>query len=405
VKERQLTTNSSEAPVTAAAISPAGKYLAYADPTGVYLRLIDSGELHTLTTRKNLSLTKLAWFPDGAKILVSAIPAGGQAPSIWVISILGGTPRKLRDNAGDASAFPDGLQIAFITGDGKEIWVMGANGENPQKVLSGPLGDIFEGVQCLRDRSRLGYGRVHPAGDRFDLTVESLDRKTEHVAVALSDPKITAGVALPDGRMIYSRMEQPYSASANLWEIRINPTTGRATGKPRRITNWTGVNISGLSVTADGKHLAFQKGLAESDVYIGELQASGTRLVDPHLRLTHGRENWADAGLYAHFGNHPLRRIQSQTRPFGQPGYPPLDAVSGPARSYLALHLTLQPHPVPRQLGFHRRHGAPGTLSPSGTKFRGQLASYHLPAHQPFGVLEVMLAPQSRMNLTSPTDR
>ena len=38
-------------------------------------------------------------------------------------------------------------------------------------------------------------------------------------------------------------------------------------------------------MTADGKHLALQKGLAESDVYVGELQASGTRLVNPR-RLT-----------------------------------------------------------------------------------------------------------------------
>ena len=60
LKERQLTSNSSEAPVTAAAISPDGKYVAYADPTGAYLRVIDSKELHTLTTPKNLSVTKLA---------------------------------------------------------------------------------------------------------------------------------------------------------------------------------------------------------------------------------------------------------------------------------------------------------------------------------------------------------
>ena len=82
LKERQLTTNSSEAPVTAATISPEGKYLAYADPTGVYLRLIDSGELHTLTPPRDLSVTRLAWFPDGTKVLASAIPAAGQAPSL-----------------------------------------------------------------------------------------------------------------------------------------------------------------------------------------------------------------------------------------------------------------------------------------------------------------------------------
>ena len=236
LKERQLTTNSSEAPVTAADVSPDGKYLAYADPTGVYLRLMDTGELHTLVAPKDVSLTRLAWFSDGTKLLASAIAGAGSSPpaspaspngqvsSIWVISILGGTPLKLRDNAGDASVSPDGSQIAFVTGDAKEIWVMGANGENPQKVLSGSTEDVFAAVQCLRDCGRLFYGRVHYFSDHVDITAESFDRKTAQVTVAFSDPYATAGVRLPDGRIIYSRLGSTReSGFANLWEIRTDP--------------------------------------------------------------------------------------------------------------------------------------------------------------------------------------
>jgi len=293
VKERQLTSNSSEAAVTASDISTDGKYLAYADSTGFYLRIIDTGELHTLAKPTDVSLTKLAWFPDGTKILASAIAGTGSSPStngrvssIWVISILGGTPLKLRDNAGEASVSPDGSQIAFVTGDAKEIWVMGANGENPQRVLSSSAGEVFAAVQCSRDCGRLSYGRVHYAGGGLDVTVELFDRKTAQVTVTFSDPYITAGVRLPDGRFIYSHLESGYESSfANLWEIRTDPSTGRATGKPRRITNWTGVQIGGLSATADGKYLTLQKGPAEKDVYVGELEANGTRLVDPR-RLT-----------------------------------------------------------------------------------------------------------------------
>ena len=46
--ERQLTQNPAENPVYAAAISPDGKYLAYADFTGVFLRLLETGETHAL---------------------------------------------------------------------------------------------------------------------------------------------------------------------------------------------------------------------------------------------------------------------------------------------------------------------------------------------------------------------
>ena len=46
--ERQLTQNPAENPVYAAAISPDGKYVAYADFTGVFLRLLETGETHAL---------------------------------------------------------------------------------------------------------------------------------------------------------------------------------------------------------------------------------------------------------------------------------------------------------------------------------------------------------------------
>ena len=42
--EQRLTANPSEVPVSHAVISPDGKYVAYADPTGLYLRQISSGE-------------------------------------------------------------------------------------------------------------------------------------------------------------------------------------------------------------------------------------------------------------------------------------------------------------------------------------------------------------------------
>ena len=48
IKQRQLTANPIEDPVLAAAISPDGKWLGYADLTGVHLRLINTGETRTL---------------------------------------------------------------------------------------------------------------------------------------------------------------------------------------------------------------------------------------------------------------------------------------------------------------------------------------------------------------------
>jgi eukaryotic-like serine/threonine-protein kinase len=46
--QRAVTANPPENPVYAAAISPDGRYLAYADLTGVFVRLLETGETHSL---------------------------------------------------------------------------------------------------------------------------------------------------------------------------------------------------------------------------------------------------------------------------------------------------------------------------------------------------------------------
>jgi hypothetical protein len=49
--ERKLTANSSENSVISAAVSPDGKYLAYADHTGIFLKQIRTGETHPVLLR------------------------------------------------------------------------------------------------------------------------------------------------------------------------------------------------------------------------------------------------------------------------------------------------------------------------------------------------------------------
>jgi len=53
IMERKLTANSPENSVSGAAISPDGRYLAYADITGVYLKLIRTGETHSVPLPPN----------------------------------------------------------------------------------------------------------------------------------------------------------------------------------------------------------------------------------------------------------------------------------------------------------------------------------------------------------------
>ena len=136
LKETQLTTNSSEASVIAAAISPDGRYLAYADSGGLYVRVSRTGEMHPISVPPASVIGGLSWFPDGTRLLVTLTGLQPNADSVWVISILGQAPVKLLDGGNQAAVSPDGSQIVFARGKGKELWLMAANGELPHRILA-----------------------------------------------------------------------------------------------------------------------------------------------------------------------------------------------------------------------------------------------------------------------------
>jgi serine/threonine protein kinase len=156
LKQRQLTANSSENAVSSGAISPDGKYLAYADLKGIHLKLLETGETQIVPQPEALRGVRVdwafgSWFPDGTKYIANAnVP--GQPLSAWTVSLMGAAPRKMRDDARAWSVSPDGSLIAFTANPGnlashystswyygfghREIWLMGRNGEQARKVCA-----------------------------------------------------------------------------------------------------------------------------------------------------------------------------------------------------------------------------------------------------------------------------
>src|SRR5215471_18774177 len=68
--EKRVTTNSPEAPIRWAVISPDGKYLAYAGPSEMYVRELDTGEVRQLLLPKEFNVPMpLSWFPDSTDLV------------------------------------------------------------------------------------------------------------------------------------------------------------------------------------------------------------------------------------------------------------------------------------------------------------------------------------------------
>jgi len=285
IKMRQLTTNSSENPVANGAISPDGNYLAYIDTHGMHIKFIDTGG--TLTVPKPEALKDQSvkwenglWFPDSNRFLVNLHPANEEmnsaTNSIWVVSVLGGAPAKLRDHAIAWSVSPDGSLVSFGTNPGKlgelEVWLMGPNGEQARKFEQAD-------ASCCLTWSPDGKQYLYISGETV------LSRNVMGgPPVTLFQPselaKMGDWVRLHDGRMLYSLREPVNTVSdvCNYWTTRLDLATGRRLEEPRRLTNWPNFCVFGGSVTNNDKRLAFVASSGFDTSYVADLEAGGKRL-------------------------------------------------------------------------------------------------------------------------------
>jgi len=292
IKLRQLTTNSSENPVTGGSISPDGKYLAYGDTRGTHLKLINSGETRTVSQPEGLKNQSVkwevgGWFPDSTKFLVNSRPAiedwtewSSADTSVWSVSVLGGALTKLRDHAVACAVSPDGSTVSFATNKGKlgerEIWFMAPNGERARKFYEAKAGT---GVGCLGwspDGKRYVYISTDFSGD----TMLSWDMKGGPPITLFQSSelkKMDDIVWLPDGRVVYSLPETEGGAS-NYWTMQLDLSTGKRLERPKRLTNWPKFHISSGTATTDGKRLTFAGASSFVTAYVGDLEDGGRRI-------------------------------------------------------------------------------------------------------------------------------
>jgi len=287
----QLTSNPAEDRVEAAAISRDGKYLAFSDDTGFYLRQIDSGETHPVQLPNGLKVESINWSPDSVH-MVLGLSGDAQGPSLWVISTLGGEARKLNEDGNFPAVSPDGSEIAFIAGKPlhQQIWLGGADGSR-QRKLAGVEGDFFGALAWSPDGRQLAYTRGRPAtGYGVNGVIEIVD---VHSTTGAGTPSILKSMALTglegslawtsDGRLLYVVVEPPpHEGDSNVWSVPLDER-GSQLAPPVRLTNDSG-KVLGISVTSDGKRIALIKGRPEPDVYVAGIETSGS--ISEPQRLT-----------------------------------------------------------------------------------------------------------------------
>jgi Tol biopolymer transport system component len=330
--ERQLTANPVENWVSAAAISPDGKYLAYVDQTGLYLRLIESGETHPVSLPAQLAgrVWGVQWIPEGGKLLAEV--AGSEGYDLWVITVLGeAAPHRVYHLGSFPDISPDGRLIAFESGEFsklyKELWVSGIDGESPREIVAVEEKQSLHTPVWSPDGRWIAYlrsWRTTEGSDHSAIEVRPAGGGPAKTLISESSlPKSSSVIWWgglrwsPDWRLLFS-VEVPQSpvaqAKNGLWAVRVDPQKGEAAGKPEMLAQWMEFSPIFVTITADGRRLAFLKEHFWQDVYLGELGPDGTSMKTPRRFTLENRdsypESWTPDSQAILFGSNRNGRFQ-----------------------------------------------------------------------------------------------
>jgi Tol biopolymer transport system component len=245
----------------------------------------------------------MEWSQDGTKLLVSG-PVAQEKQAILVISVIGATLKKLRDDANDASLSPDGSQIVFSDTITHEIWLMNADGGQARAWLTPEAGyRLFmptwfpngkrTAPTWFPNGKRILYVKYGIANGERTVALESRDLKGSDPVTILANPRLIEFCWGRGGRLIYTVRESPPNEyDSNLWEQRVDEETGKPKGVPRRLTDWNGFYFGNPELTVDGKQFVFLNGRSQSDVYLSELTNGGTELKTPRRLTLDERTDW-----------------------------------------------------------------------------------------------------------------
>jgi len=216
--------------------SPDGRRLAFVlsqtgDPPALATAAADGSDLRVLF-RADASYPFLrdpAWSPDGNKLAVVR-STGGASGELWLVSMAGGDPRRLTNDApgvvSDEPAFtPDGRGVVHSStrGGATNLWVQPLDGSTPVRLTTGAGPDESPGVAA--------GGKIIFINARWRYVLLAHDMTTGQSREVVTHSSFLWGPAIsPDGRDVaFSQAEADGS-----WHIWIVPLAG---GAPRRLTS------------------------------------------------------------------------------------------------------------------------------------------------------------------------
>jgi Tol biopolymer transport system component/predicted Ser/Thr protein kinase len=246
----------SDGDVNVAAISHDGRYVAHVKRvdgrSSLWVRQTATTTDVQIVEPWDLGYQAVTYSPDGSYIYLTTARGSG---SLFRVSALGGTPRRLVENLDSGVTFsPDGKQLAFIRQDGagaqSGVMVTDTNGGNERRIAT-------VGLSLITPSWSPEGGSILVVARTTDLAREAvyeIDVRSGLVE-QVTDPSPPIGPSgsrvawLPDGKsFLMSAADRPGNP-AQIWQVFI------LTRERRRITNDLN-SYSEFTISADGRTLA-----------------------------------------------------------------------------------------------------------------------------------------------------
>ena len=274
-------------------ISPDGKWVVYAKGemnADIFLQSVGGQVPINLTKDSPENDYQPAFSPDGERI---AFRSEHERGGLFLMGRTGESVVRLTNEGYSPAWSPDGSQIVYAeSGTGSPYFRSGTSRLWVVKVASGEKRLLTETDAVQPSWSphgfRIAYWGVNGTNRIRDIF--TIPAGGGPATAVTNDPAVDSNpVWSHDGRYLYFVSDR--GGSLNVWRIGIDESTGKPLSNPQPVTT-PSPSVSDLTVSADGKHIAFTSDFSTSNIQKVSFDPVSGRTMGAPVAVTTGTREW-----------------------------------------------------------------------------------------------------------------